>query len=291
MPGQDVLQYRRPSRKITKHRREPGRISMDIPERFRYASDGEVEEEEEEDMSKKDMALMHQSIFGMIAAAHSKDDFHPALEESGSESEGDEHIPGAVQEISQKAQGKMVQATGPSDTKKHHKKLSDHRLLRSLPGLRTKHGKDQKTRGITDRHNPPTGAPPPKSSPLASPPSPVSRDAPIMSQMLQARAKAEEIDSSGSTLKASKGRLHSPSGSQSSRKAAPNLPQALKEIFQFDEPEEVISGINIQLHACPAGLMMSQSMRVGSCKACFSKASCTSLNVTFASMPIFRRTM
>ncbi|PNS20723.1 Sterol 3-beta-glucosyltransferase [Sphaceloma murrayae] len=224
MASRDSSQHRRASRKLSRRKREPGMIQL--PDRFKVDDDDDAQEEV--DMERGPMPFMHQSVFGVIAAAQSKEDFKSLMDEERSEDSGDEStgaVPSPVTVTAASASSDQVPAVA-----KQKKKLSDHKLLRSLPGLRSKNSrpKDEKA----SRH----------SSPLASPPMEGNtfRDAPVMSQMLQARANAaDSMESSNATLtnKASA----STASLRSTRKAPVALPEALKDIFQFDQPEEVIS--------------------------------------------------
>ncbi|TKX21630.1 sterol 3-beta-glucosyltransferase [Elsinoe australis] len=224
MATRNTSQHRRASRQLSRRKRDPGMIKL--PDRFKTDDDDEAQEEV--DMERGGMPFMHQSVFGVIAAAQSKEDFKSILDEEVSEESGDESS-GTVSEPKRPSYGSQVDPAGPSRPKQK-KKLSDHKLLRSLPGLRSRHAKDKDERGRK------------ASSPLSSPPMEENtfRDAPVMSQMLQARANAaDSLESSNATLtnKASA----STTSLRSSRKAPVALPEALKDIFQFDQSEEVIS--------------------------------------------------
>ena len=235
MSSTDLFAQRRPSRKLTKKKREPGRFSMDIPERFR--SDEDDMQSDKEETTKKDMAVMHQSIFGVIAAAQSKDDFQSVLQESGSESEGE----GEEGESSTGRELSTAQTAGRSQIDaaevhlQHRNKLSEHRLLKSVPGFRPKKSKDGRV-PLRSKDKAPASRIASQASP-PSEPQPPSRDAPIMSQMLQARANADAMDSSSATITTGR----KPDENTTSPKTPLTLPGALQNIFQFGDPEEVIS--------------------------------------------------
>ncbi|KAG8628988.1 hypothetical protein KVT40_002853 [Elsinoe batatas] len=223
MASRDSSQHRRASRKLSRRKREPGMIQL--PDRFK--TDDDDEGLEEVDTDRGGLPFMHQSVFGVIAAAQSKEDFKGIMDEERSDDSGEES--GAIPEPIRPSFDSADAGAGPSRPK-HKKKLSDHKLLRSFPGLRSKHAKEKDD---LRRKTP---------SPISSPPMEQEnfRDAPIMSQMLQARANAaDSLESSNATL-TNKGTA-STASLRSSRKAPVALPEALKDIFQFDQPEEVIS--------------------------------------------------
>lgn len=203
------------------------RRTIDLPERFKSSDEDEADVSEPEYAHQPtDAAFMHQSVFGVIAAAHSKEDFNSIMDQDGSGEESqEEESPGP-------STGAEKQKDSGSSRPAQKKRLSDHKLIISLPGVRHRSPKGDE----------PSTEPSPPASPSLSPP-PVSRDAPIMSQMLQARANAENLESSGATLRPrpSTSASASTASLKGSRKALVALPEALKEIFQFDQPEEVIS--------------------------------------------------
>lgn len=240
MASEDAFKQRRPGRKLTKKKREPGKISMDIPERFKH--DDDEEDQDELELTRNNSAFMHQSIFGVIAAAQSKTDVQSVLQESGSDTEDDQvDDPRQAKGVEQKP---AYPDTHPSSSPDHpvsrRKRFTEHKLLRSLPGIKSKpsgikSGSSSTPQRTSSARNSPA------SSAVPAIPSPLSRDAPVMSQMLQARANVEDLYSSEATLKGGRSKDADMSASQTSHKAPLALPEALKEIFQFDEPEEVIS--------------------------------------------------
>lgn len=245
MASLETSKPRRPGRKLTKRQREPGRIPMDLPERFKYDDDDDDQVHEEVAPKMESAPFMHQSVFGMIAAAQSKNDFRSAAQESDSESEED---------CSRGAMGRdppeelLLDTQRPvvlPDRSRHSKRLSDTSTSHTLSGLRPAPSRSMPKSAAT-RKTPlvqlsPLSSPAPASTPTATADA-TSRDVPVMSQMLEARAKAD-MDSSRATLIAPKSGEHSLSAStSSSHRASLQLPDALKDIFQFDEPEDVIAG-------------------------------------------------
>ena len=194
---------------------------------------------------------MNQSIFGLIAAAGSKIDFNERFDEGSSDEDGsgthkklgmDED--GRPEEVSQTT---VLQAR--TKTKKSHRRaLSGHKLLKSLPALpRLKHKsksspsklppQTQKTDDGGEADDEDVGAFP-ETSGLSSPPAiqltreTTARLPPVMSRMLEARAEMSarpSFDLDGA--RASSSNL----GSDASLLAI-----RLMEIFEFDEPEQVI---------------------------------------------------
>ncbi len=221
-------------RRLTK-KRPPQRVSMDVPERFK---DGEDAEEDVTAPKGKDVQYMNQSVFSMIAAAGSKTDFHSRFDDDSSEDEGEQAgLPKHTQDSDSLKRTGFLKDDSKSSQKlqKHGRDKPERTLLRSLPKLshlRTSkerknqpHNSDGAMREHSDHPN--------DSIVHESP-----REAPVMSRMLEAQAqlKLEDPISEGEK----KGRkaighaiLEEPSNGLAIR---------LMEIFEFGEPEVVISG-------------------------------------------------
>jgi len=199
---------------------------MELPSRF------EVEENDtaEEDTSS-DTAYMQQSVLGVIAAAQSQDDFQSILSQTGSDDESAREEEEEVRTLSSsKAEGDEKKPSAQRSVRsRHSKRLSGDKLARSLPGLPIREPREKPSE--QDQ----TGSSPLSRHDVSSPP----REASFMSQMLQARANAEELEASNATIGARPSRDASTSSRRS--KAPRTLPQALMEIFQLQTPEEVIS--------------------------------------------------
>jgi sterol 3beta-glucosyltransferase len=231
---------RKSTKKLQKKRPTDEPATMEMPERLRRRDD------DEEDLTVAasqgpTMFDMNQSIWGMIAAAGSRVDFNERLEPSSEdedEGEDDETLPTAQTTI---LKGKSAKA-------RHRGKLSGHKLLRSLPALpRLSKKKDREASKISLA--PTIEAPGEESdghlSQEEESTTEEERLAPVMSRMLQAR---EEMASRPSFD------LERVSG-ESSRDASESetgpskLAKKLKDIFEFDKPEEVIVGAFLQRQA------------------------------------------
>lgn len=190
-------------------------VSMELPERFRSDDDGQEDADQEEDIARvADMALMHQSVFGIIAATQSKaNTFRSMLQEADSDS--DDNLPPS------RATQRAVDSTlplrqSPLPRNKHLKSLSDKNLAHSLPGLRSTPKPIFSTTTATRFSQ---GVEPSESS---------------------HHAKAD-LDSSQSTIKKPVSGKSSPLADMSSSTTHVALPDALKDIFEFDEAEKVIA--------------------------------------------------
>ncbi len=224
---------------------------MDIPERFR-----EDDEEEEEDASRTDEqspeAFVQQSMYGIIAAAQ-KGGFQSSLQPlSGSESDSEDDTSAARVQGKRKGKdpGRLVSEaegtssdvkttpTTRSDLNRQHRKGKMSESIRSfLRPIRERSDSNQDAMSqsqllpakVNDVE---------ETKPSAAD---IRTDAPIMDRKLQAAARARaELDlSAPSSSRPS--REGTPTASMIRKKAPVALPEALADIFQFDEPEEVIS--------------------------------------------------
>ena len=223
-------------RKLTKDRKEQRLPSLQYPARLKVGDDVD-----------KDVACtqgkvhqnMNQSVLSIIAATGSKSDFHSHVNEDSSGSEGEQNgretdNGSAEPENTTNAQSKLrSQDVARNSSKKRIKRHNSTKLLRSLPklNLRTAQEKNYLSHSMM---LPIRGSK--SEAPLKETPTP--RDAPVMSQMLEAQAEADRITVDS---KQSKGLLDIAEGSEDD--AAPStLSMRLMEIFGFDQPEEVASG-------------------------------------------------
>lgn len=225
-PEEDLK--KRVARKLTKRRKEGHQVTMEIPERFRDGDDAD----EDCTALHGPNAYMNQSVFGMIAAAGSQVDFNSRFDAQSSDEDDDSSEPSA------QSSGLQVNKTrrrkeSPKPEKSHRRKFSDVKLLRSISGL----GGRSKTKTSPGDSSPPT----PDS---AFEPSTIerpldrrhSRDAPVMSRMLEARNELSmrpsfDLPRTGETS----------SGTNDSGEQSPSsLAQQLMDIFQFEKPEDVI---------------------------------------------------
>ncbi|KAK3708966.1 Sterol 3-beta-glucosyltransferase [Vermiconidia calcicola] len=233
------------SRKLSK-RAERRKVRMEIPECFRGEDEGEEDGGQPEENNPE--AYIQQSMYGVIAAAHSKGNLRTTLQplsgsESESESEGNKGskkeaqrtVSETVRERSTMAK-KQGKASSPSTSRHRKNKMSE-----SLRGML------KPVRERSDTQNPDAMSRsqylPPKESTVAEetgrPTTAVRRDAPIMDRKLQAKARADMQYSAQSEARSSMD--GTPPGGPSRMKAPLALPDALAEIFHFDAPEDVIS--------------------------------------------------
>ena len=228
-------------RKLTKERKVQRLPSLQYPARL------QVEDDVDRDFASTHGEVhqhMNQSIMSMIAAAGSKSDFHSRFNEDSSGSDGDQDdkrtkVMSAEPDEAAKTQLKPTsQDVAKTSSKKNIKRHASTKLLRSLPklSLRTPQEKNYMSHSMMlPLRDPKTEAP------LKQTPTP--RDAPVMSQMLEAQAEAERIMVESPQSGALRDIAEGPEDD-----AVPStLSTRLMEIFGFDEPEEVASGM---LHAC-----------------------------------------
>jgi sterol 3beta-glucosyltransferase len=230
-------------RKLTKIP-ERRTVSMDLPERFR------VDDDEEEDGAQGDSenpeTFVQQSMYGIIAAATSKGNFKPSLQPfSGSESESEgEGSKRASRDISRTVSGESSDLSSADEKQTREKRPGGNRHRRHVSeSLRTLL-KPIRERGGSQSQDVMSQSQflPPKEIVVEEtdrPTTAIRRDAPMMDQRLQARARANMESSTHSTTR--KSRESSPPEGSVRKKPPVALPEALAEIFQFDEPEEVIS--------------------------------------------------
>jgi sterol 3beta-glucosyltransferase len=222
MAPEDELK-KRTAMKLTKKKKDP-RQSIDIPERFRDGDD--AQDDVTAPRGKTGQYMMNQSVFSMIAAAGSKVDFHSRFDGDSSESE---------EEKEEERVGERKSTAKPSDTlddlksEKHRQKLSEHKLLKSLPklGLKTmrdKNRSDRKPSSSSDAH-----IQSPSDQSLAS------KDAPVMSRMLAAQAKLRSMNLGHDARHGDEKPEDEDSGEEPS-----GLAIRLMEIFGFESPEDVI---------------------------------------------------
>ncbi|KAJ9144670.1 Sterol 3-beta-glucosyltransferase [Pleurostoma richardsiae] len=198
---------------------------------------------------------MNQSIFGLIAAAGSRVDFNNRFEgqssdeEEGDEEEGaeadDERSPGTTMAGAGVAQTTVLRKPSGSKDRFHRRKISESKLLRSLPTLSRLSSKTKSKSAAKGKRLEPqireesepesTGVESPLDSPVTSA---ETRLAPVMSRMLEARAEMSSRPSFD--LERLSGEKARTSGSETDT-GPTDLAKRLMEIFQFDVPEEVIS--------------------------------------------------
>ncbi|KAI9745934.1 MAG: Sterol 3-beta-glucosyltransferase [Claussenomyces sp. TS43310] len=234
MPPEEDLK-KRVGRKLTRRRDEGHRATMDFPDRF---CDGDDAEEDCTAPNGQNV-FMNQSVFGMIAAAGSQVDFNARFEGQSSDEE-DESIGRPTRE----------ECTGPApkpradettSPRKFRERFPESKLLRSLPHLGRK--TSRQTDATPAPHGPSSPSPPTSSEQQdhleedthATSPSPP-RLAPVMSQMLEAKAELSMRPSFDSTRHSSE----MPDNKDKPTIKSTGLAERLMEIFEFDKPEDVI---------------------------------------------------
>ena len=187
---------------------------------------------------------MNQSVFSMIAAAGSKVDFNARFEDESSESEEEDGAPKAQHRVEEHASNTPPQEHADQQREepvvraksaKEHGKLLEHSILKSLPKLtsRTKKEKNYMSQSTILPSNE-------EKSIFQRQKSTTPRDAPVMSRMLEAEAR---MSSSTMIPKEERDKADPIEGVGSTASPA-SLVTRLKEIFGFEEPEEVISGVS-----------------------------------------------
>ncbi|MBE3050236.1 hypothetical protein IMZ48_48615 [Candidatus Bathyarchaeota archaeon] len=241
-PPGDKSKARRTPRKLFKHRPKNSNSTssssnVDMPERLKHGDDAGDEEITASSEGPTMYMDMNQSIFGLIAAAGSRVDFTDRFqppssdeEDAGSDHEADEHV----------ARTTLFRrhAKSPKGDKSGRRRLSDHKLLRSLPALprlgksRLRRDHMKPTAGPSDDINEVDG------SDELDEEAGDTRLAPVLSRMLEARAEMAERPSF------EMGRVAGEGGLDGDGDEVSPLARKLKEIFEFDEPEEVIEGMD-----------------------------------------------
>ncbi|KAK0736692.1 hypothetical protein B0T21DRAFT_183133 [Apiosordaria backusii] len=273
----DERTARRVSRKLQKKRHDDEHTpTMEFPESLKQHGDHADSDEEvlrPQGYGGGMFMNMNQSIFGLIAAAGSQADFGDRFEGQSSDDddndgEGDDpmamtiaghkalqHKPseGLSSHLAQTTVLRKHGATSHKVEGRHRRKISESRLLRSVPGLSRLTSRAKSTlkpsKTQTSEQDKPdemdhktddasASQPPPENTPTIEITRTESRQtAPVMSRMLEARAQMAARPSFD---------LERPSGEQSQKpepgETGPTeLAKKLQEIFQFDSPEEVIN--------------------------------------------------
>lgn len=223
---------------------------MDFPEQLKR-KDGDDEQEEDVlpmGLSQANRPFsMNQSIFGLIAAAGSKADFHDRFEEHSSDEEGADDSDGEHPSQTSTAMDPMAQTTilrNPDQNKKHQRKFSDNKLMKSVPilsrltsrkGRSKKEGKKPVSK-IQEESEPESPA---VDFPILSLINDENLAAPVMSRMLEARAEMVARPSFDIERR-STDKAHEIS--DLAEIGPSKLSRRLQKIFEFDNPEEIISG-------------------------------------------------
>ncbi|KXJ89278.1 hypothetical protein Micbo1qcDRAFT_184542 [Microdochium bolleyi] len=250
---------RRVSKKLRKTRREGHQPTMELPERFRDDGDDNEEDVRPANNGAQGFMNMNQSIFGLIAAAGSTVDFSDRFDGQSSDEDDEDadshdsadtkkHAPPGT---SSGAHTIVLPKRSDSTDKKekHHRRSLSGNLLRSLPHLPKLASRSlRKSSKLRSSQLSSDGAKLPSSfsssqqdsgalsPPLQSPIEEKDRDgarlAPVMSRMLEARAEMSSRPSFDLERRSSDFRRGDDGPSA--------LASKLKEIFDFEQDEEVI---------------------------------------------------
>ena len=212
--------------------------SFDLPDRLRDGPDAQ-----DDVTAPKGSAApyTHQTVFSMIAAAGRKKDFHARFDEESSEDE-------ASGVVGNKRTGDLVSspsttsevAASDQDTeqkRKHKRKISEHKLLRSLPKLSLKTTRERKSSSANRMSQSQFLPPQPHEERHELAVDRPRNDVPVMSQILKAEQEMD-LSEHRSDPRTS---IDTTVPSTPRRRASTTLAERLKEIFEFEVPEEVIS--------------------------------------------------
>lgn len=241
---------RRFSKRRRDSRREPRRASLDIPERFK---DGDDADEDVTAPKGNNTMSMNQSIFSMIARAgqQSQTDLGAMQEVDSCDSEDDRkraiphHQRDGAARLSRlsSANDFPVSLDGadpqyePTSRRKQRRSLTENKLLRSLPQLKTSSRKGTTPEGQSSDQMSSSQFLPPQPSP-AEPPTHSGTE-----QRSDSKVKATPGEDVYMEKGKSVGRKSRHGSSAGLGKAKTPMPLAkrLQQIFEFDEAEEVIS--------------------------------------------------
>jgi hypothetical protein len=225
---------------------------MDMPDRLRHGDDATEDVTAPKPGSKH---YMNQSLFNMITAAGSTADFHTRFDGASSDSEGDvsDGSDGGVttkllreqRYTKSKVPAGSVPTVSSSSSldareHKHLRGSSKQTSIRTMPKLHLRSIKERNTTLDEPMEDNMMSsqilAPPPKVQGIEDS---SSGDAPLLSRMLKGEAEMQASDQAD--YAASSGVVPG-----KKRKPAPvSLAERLKDIFGLDEPENVISGMEI----------------------------------------------
>ena len=226
-PEQELTKH--VGRKLTKRRKPVRTSSLQYPD---HLIEGDDVNEDVAAPKGQPTQYMNQSVFSMIAAAGSKVDFHARFEGESSDSDDDIQAAAKLPVIEEQLDRGYDDATMRSSSRRQQEKSVEGRGRRRLPKLNLKTIKERNYMSQS------VWLPSKKaSSNVESPKGFTPRDAPVMGKMLEAQATlnptAQLIDTD-KDLDEDEPDLHSPT----------SLRMRLMEIFGFEGPEEVISGLS-----------------------------------------------
>ena len=283
----DEEQKKRVKRKLTKRKKPQRASSVQYPERLQVGDDTQ----EDVTAPKPKAPNMNQSVFSMIAAAGSRADFHARFNDDSSGSEEEQEIPGIP--------GRHTDGDEPNKHQLNEEQVHipgggtglqrdlvgkhNANLPRSLPklNLRTIKEKNYMSQSCI---LPPAGL----ISPIGSINVATPRDAPVMSRMLEAQA---QLRPSTPTIGLGLSTGQADALDESKKTKPVSLVTRLKEIFGFEKPEEVISGLSFIVAFNFCLLIVYQSILAGFYKVYYCKGICILQRITSASMPIYPRNL
>ncbi len=232
--------HKRVGRKFTKKRKPLRASSVHYPERLKKRDD---EHDDVTAAKDDDPKYMSQTVFGMIAAAGSKVDFHSRFEEESSDSEEEDegsNVPftfgeHAAEVPSEDNANEELEAPATrADPGGKRARTAERRGLPPLPKLKLRTPIEKNYMSQSVNLLPKQG-----SSPRGRAISVTPRDAPVMSKMLEAQAGMSPYE-----LPLDTNFDNSESPADLEGKGSPvSLATRLMEIFGFDKPEEVVSGM------------------------------------------------
>ena len=227
---------KRVGHKLTKRRKPERHTSVHYPERLKEGDDVQ----EDVTAAKGQRAqYVNQSVFSLIAAAGSKVDFHARFDEESSGSE-DEPDPSTIirthaapipsdRSLHDRHQGVIV---GDDDSRLHESTQACG-TQRSLPKLNLRTTREKNYMSQSSLPQPSDQI---SSAEVAKGFTP--RDAPVMSQMLEAQAQLHSSTIGSGTMKD----VTENTTQEEHDRGPTTLVTRLMEIFGFDTPEEVIAG-------------------------------------------------
>ena len=245
-PPEEEAKARLTPRKLFKRRPKDAAAGPEMPERLRCGDDAGEEEITATSEGPTMYMDMNQSIFGLIAAAGSRVDFTDRFQPPSSDEEDgggdggseadDEHVAKTT------VFGRHARSGRSSGKQAHRRKLSGHKLLRSLPALprlaKSKLRRDHtKAHAEHDDDDDKSDDGDSIAQSVGAAAADDKRPAPVMSRMLEAQAEMAarpsfEMEGLSDEVGA---------GDEDEGEVSP-LARKLKEIFEFDESEEVIEG-------------------------------------------------
>ncbi|RYP18250.1 hypothetical protein DL765_004049 [Monosporascus sp. GIB2] len=253
---------RRVSKKLQKRRKEAThQLTMEMPERLKDHGEDAEEDAIAPPQGPQMFMNMNQSIFGLIAAASSTVDFNDRFEGQSSDEEDDAGDDDAIQRrMKGKEREHVAQTTvlgkaasGKEQAGRHRRRISGQ-LLRSLPqlprlatrSLSKRSSKLKGSRGSDESIGHEGDAEAPESPQMTEPRFPrievtkadrEGRRAPVMSRILEARAEMSSRPSFDLERVSGDRRRE---GGDADEAGPSALSRKLKEIFEFEEFEEVV---------------------------------------------------